>query len=154
MATTLVTPGQFEVLYGLTNPPTLDGTCEVSSFDLQVSPNTISIPASFCADGYDDVGSVTQSLVLTVLCDWSDADSLAWFLWDNSGAEGYVKVVKAPAATGKPGWTAHVRFVKPPITLATGAAAVATVTLPVFEVVPEKPTVAVAAASAPASKAS
>lgn len=139
MAVTLVTPGQFEILVGLADPPTTDVTCDVASFDLQASPNTITVPASFCADGYDDVGSVSQSLVLNVLCDWEDLEGLAWFLWDNAGAEGYVKVVKAPAATGKPGWTAHVRFVKPNVTLATGTAAVVDVTMPVFDVVPTKP---------------
>ena len=148
MTVTLVTPGQFEVLIGLVDPPTEDVTCDVASFDLQANPNTITVPASFCADGYDDVGSVSRALVLNVLCDWSDPDGLAWFLYDNSGAEGYVKVVKAPAATGKPGWTAHVRFVMPNVTLATGQAAVVDVTLPVFDVVPIKPTI-VLAQSAP-----
>jgi hypothetical protein len=146
-----VTPGAYEVLVDLVDPPVTDYTCEVSSVDVQNTPNNITIPASFCANGYNDVGSVSQQLVLTVLCDWEAMDSLAWFLQDNAGKEGYVKLVKSPAATGLPSFVAHVRFVAPNITFATGTAAIATVTMPVFGLVPTKPTSLAAASAAPAS---
>lgn len=142
MTTTLVTPGQFTVEVGLTDPPDIDVTCEVAAFDLQSNPQTITVPASFCADGYDDVSSVTTSLVLTVLCDWDTGDSLAWFLRQNGGKQGFVAVTKTGAAAGAgPGWVANVRFVKPNLTLSTGAAAQVDVTLPVFGVVDTVPAV-------------
>jgi len=150
VATTLVVPGLFTILADLVDPPVKDFTCDIAAYDLQQSPNNIDVPASFCADGYSDIASVTQSLVLSVLCDWESADSLAWFLSDNHLKKGYVTVSPTGGAVGAgPAWTAEVRFVRPNVTLSTGAAAQVDVTLPVFAMTPIKPAVVVGTEAQP-----
>ena len=130
MPATVVTPGLFTLKLGLTSTPTQSYECEMTGFHLQSNPVTTSVPASFCKDGYDDVGSVTHAVVIDFLGFMESATALWYFLWDNSGKEVFFEF--AEAGTGKIKLTGSVRAVKPPFDAIAGQVVSGTVTLPVL----------------------
>jgi len=102
----------------------------MTGFHIQSNPVTTSVPASFCKEGYDDVGSVTHAAVIDFLGFMESAAALWYFLWDNAGKEVFFEF--AETGTGKLKISGSLRDVKPPLDAIAGQVVAGSVTLPVL----------------------
>jgi hypothetical protein len=102
-------------------------TCEANGFHISSEPVTTSVPASFCAEGYDDIGSVKANLTLDFQGFMEDAAALFYFLWENSLQTALVEFKMGPTA---PTFTGTVRVIRPPFDAIAGEVIQGSVTMP------------------------
>lgn len=129
MTTTTVTPGTYTVKVGADKATATDYSTDVANVTEATSPVTVTVPASFAAAGYDDVGSVTAALTLTVLVDLDDPANLYYWLQTHNLEAGVVVVSKGATA---PSYEYPVRFVRPGLPMVAGSQVQVDVTLPVL----------------------
>jgi hypothetical protein len=81
---TVIVPGKWTLKIGPTTA-SIDFTCDAGGVHLTSEPQTTTVGASWCQNGYDDVGSVKHNLVIDFQAFIDEAASLWYWLWSNAG---------------------------------------------------------------------
>lgn len=130
MSNTQITPGQWVVKLGPAGTE-VDYSSEVTAVNEQVSPTTVTVPTTFAASGFDDLGATPSSITLSCLFDLTDPDGLYYAL-EQADLEVQSLIVSPAGATPKPLWTYTVRVTRPSLPLTAGEYVQADVTLAVL----------------------
>ena len=88
--------GKGTIKFGLTSTPDVSVECQVTNFQVTASPNTITVPGTYCAGPSQAAQQSTFAVSMAYIEDWADPDgsgSLSQFLWDNDGSAVYFEHV-------------------------------------------------------------
>lgn len=103
---------------GDTEPPnwnTLPASfaCQVTEASITSTPVTVTVPATFCEGETETVGKSRWTVNLSGLQDWTDANGLSQFLFDEETKPGWVQISMPTNTAGDSVAvaTAKVRFV-------------------------------------------
>lgn len=126
-------------------------SCQVTTAQINATPNLVEVPATWCQGATQTAAASSFELALSGLQDWTVADGLSMFLWENDTREGWVQLSIPTSETGDPIAVAvcHVRFVAGSFGGAAGSPLTFDATFPCQE----KPTITPGTAALLASRA-
>ena len=77
--------GSGTIAIGATATPTDQFECQISNFTITASPNSIAIPATYCAGPSSASQPSSFAVELSYAQDWGETNSLSELLFDNDG---------------------------------------------------------------------
>jgi len=85
MAAPVLQFGSGVIKIGATASPTSAFECQISTFTVTPTANSINVPATYCTGPTIAAQKSTFAVALTYMSDWGQTDSLSELLWDNDG---------------------------------------------------------------------